>query len=159
MYFSHNTITPCLALLASSQSMMSLSKAPNSKNITLHNSTAGNFSDIWGSHSGDHEDGTSLGCNVMSPGRSMQAFQSNLLLLSCVLLFQKKKKTPDTVTKVFTLVMHEAVIPLQCQKTSDTLHGITSQETDICRKCHCVPPETTTTSIFFSCRLLCTLQS
>ena len=94
MYFSHNTITPCLALLASSQSMMSLSKAPNSKNITLHNSTAGNFSDIWGSHSGDHEDGTSLGCNVMSPGRSMQAFQSNLLLLSCVLLFQKKKKNP-----------------------------------------------------------------
>jgi hypothetical protein len=36
--------------------MTSLSQAPNSKNITLPNSTAGSFSDSWGSHSSDYED-------------------------------------------------------------------------------------------------------
>ena len=85
----NHTITPSFALEASFQSMMSLSQAPNSKNITLHNSTAGSFSDIWGSHSSDCEDWSSLGCNVMSPGRSVGAFQSNLLLSSCVLLFKR----------------------------------------------------------------------
>jgi len=67
--------------------MTSLSQAPNYKNITIHNSTAGSFNDSWGSHSSDYEDWSSLGCNVMSPGRSVGAFQSNLLLPSCVLLF------------------------------------------------------------------------
>lgn len=73
--------------------MMSLSQAPYSKNITLHNSTAGSFSDCWGSHSSDYEDWSSLGCNVMLPGRSVWAFQSKLLLPSCVLLFQRNPLT------------------------------------------------------------------
>jgi len=72
---------------------MSLSQAPNSKNITLRNSTAGRFSDSWGSHSTDYEDWSSLGCNVMSPGRSVGACQSNQLLPSCVLLFQRNPLT------------------------------------------------------------------
>jgi hypothetical protein len=36
--------------------MTSLPQAPNSKNITLYNSTEGSFSDSWDSHSSDYED-------------------------------------------------------------------------------------------------------
>ena len=94
-----------------------------------------------GFHSSDCEDWSSMECDMMLPGRSVGVFEIILLLSSYVLLF---KRNPLTLAPGYLPWWHMK----QCQYTSNTLNGITFQDTDICRKCHFVPPETVTTFIF-----------